>query len=42
MPATLVEAAERARDAGRFADDADPLAVATRIWAAGHGLSCWS
>ncbi|NEK86614.1 WHG domain-containing protein, partial [Blastococcus saxobsidens] len=34
----LVEAAGRARAAGRFSDDADPVAVATRIWAAGHGL----
>ncbi|GAA4875314.1 TetR/AcrR family transcriptional regulator [Actinomycetospora straminea] len=32
----LVDTAARARDAGRI--DADPLAVATRQWAAGHGL----
>ncbi|WP_097185365.1 TetR/AcrR family transcriptional regulator [Blastococcus haudaquaticus] len=35
----LVEAAERARQAGRFSADADPAAVATRFWAAGHGLT---
>ncbi len=33
----LVAGAERARDARRLT--ADPLAVATRFWAAGHGLS---
>ena len=36
---TLVDAAARARDAGRFASDSDPEAVATRFWAAGHGLT---
>ncbi len=36
---TLVDAAARARDAGRFASDSDPEAVATRFWAAGHGLA---
>jgi AcrR family transcriptional regulator len=35
----LVECADRARGAGRFAADADPVAVATRFWAVGHGLS---
>jgi AcrR family transcriptional regulator len=35
----LVECADRARRAGRFTDDADPVAVATRFWAAGHGLA---
>ncbi|MET0863313.1 MAG: TetR/AcrR family transcriptional regulator [Nakamurella sp.] len=34
----LVAAAERARKSQRFANDCDPLAVATRLWAAGHGL----
>lgn len=34
----LVAAAERARTSGRFAADCDPLAVATQLWAAGHGL----
>lgn len=34
----LVECATRARDSGRFADDTDPLAVATQLWASGHGL----
>jgi AcrR family transcriptional regulator len=34
----LVAAADRARRAHRFRDDADPAAVATRYWAAGHGL----
>ena len=35
----LVAAAERARAVGRFTDEADPEAVATRLWAAGHGLT---
>ena len=35
---TLVDAAARARDAGRFASDSDPEVVATRYWATGHGL----
>ena len=35
----LVECADRARRVGRFADDADPVAVATRFWAVGHGLT---
>jgi AcrR family transcriptional regulator len=35
----LVEEAARARAAGRFAADTDPAAVATRFWAAGHGLA---
>jgi AcrR family transcriptional regulator len=35
----LVDGADRARLAGRFAGTADPLAVATRYWAAGHGLA---
>ena len=33
----LVAGAERARQAGRFADSCDTLAVATQLWAAGHG-----
>ena len=37
--ALLVEAADRARRAGRFARASDPLAVATRYWAGGHGLA---
>ncbi|WP_448612233.1 TetR/AcrR family transcriptional regulator [Geodermatophilus sp. URMC 60] len=37
--ALLVEAAERARRAGRLTVASDPLAVATRYWAAGHGLA---
>ena len=37
--ALLVDAADRARQAGRFAGTAEPLAVATRYWAAGHGLA---
>lgn len=36
---SLVECAERARQAGRLAADSDPLAVATRFWAVGHGLT---
>jgi AcrR family transcriptional regulator len=35
----LVDCAERARQAGRFDETVDPLAVATRFWAAGHGLA---
>ncbi len=35
----LVTCAARARDAGRFDEDSDPEAVATRLWAAGHGLT---
>ncbi|WP_229068302.1 TetR/AcrR family transcriptional regulator [Actinoplanes sp. DH11] len=35
----LVDAAGRARLAGRFRDDTDPLAVATRAWMIGHGLA---
>ena len=35
--ALLVDAAQRAVDAGRFVD-ADPAAVATRFWASGHGV----
>jgi AcrR family transcriptional regulator len=34
----LVSCAARARANGRFLDDVDPEAVATRFWAAGHGL----
>lgn len=34
----LVACAERARQTGRFADSGDPGAVATQLWAAGHGL----
>jgi len=36
--ARLVEAAVRARQSGRFSDTCDPVAVATQLWAAGHGL----
>ncbi|WP_233498392.1 TetR/AcrR family transcriptional regulator [Blastococcus sp. TF02A-26] len=36
--ALLVAAAARARDEGRLAPAADPSAVATRLWVAGHGL----
>jgi AcrR family transcriptional regulator len=35
----LVECAERARRAGRFSAEADAVAVATRFWAVGHGLT---
>lgn len=35
----LVDAATRAREQGRFAPEADPLGVATRYWASGHGLA---
>jgi AcrR family transcriptional regulator len=35
----LVGCAVRAREAGRFDRDSDPRAVATRQWAAGHGLT---
>ena len=35
----LVDGAARAREVGRFAAEVDPVAVATRFWAAGHGLS---
>ena len=34
----LVSAAAQARDGGRFSRDVVPEAVATRLWAAGHGL----
>ncbi|MGS0683774.1 TetR/AcrR family transcriptional regulator [Nakamurella sp. GG22] len=34
----LVVAADRARASGRFATSSDPLAVATQLWATGHGL----
>lgn len=34
----LVRGAARAREAGRFAEDSDPEAVATEFWAFGHGL----
>ncbi|MET0966922.1 MAG: TetR-like C-terminal domain-containing protein [Nakamurella sp.] len=34
----LAAAAERAKQAGRFAETCDPEAVATQLWAAGHGL----
>jgi AcrR family transcriptional regulator len=36
---SLIDCAGRARDAGRFDGRTDPVAVATRFWAAGHGLS---
>lgn len=35
----LVDAAERARRAGRLTAATDPQALATRFWAAGHGLA---
>jgi AcrR family transcriptional regulator len=35
--APLVDGARRAREAGRLAD-VDPVDVATRLWAGGHGL----
>jgi AcrR family transcriptional regulator len=35
----LVACAARARDTGRFSPSSDPEAVATRLWAAGHGLA---
>jgi AcrR family transcriptional regulator len=35
----LVACAERARQAGRFDGASDPVAVATRFWAVGHGLA---
>jgi AcrR family transcriptional regulator len=35
----LVACAARARDTGRFAPDCDPEAVATQLWATGHGLT---
>jgi AcrR family transcriptional regulator len=35
----LVEVAARARAAGRFAEELDPVAVSTRFWTAGHGLA---
>ena len=35
----LVACALRARDTGRFASSCDPEAVATRLWATGHGLA---
>jgi AcrR family transcriptional regulator len=37
--AVLVHAAARAREAGRLARACDPEALATRIWASGHGLA---
>lgn len=36
---TLVQAAERAKEQGRFRADVDPLTVATQSWAIGHGLA---
>jgi AcrR family transcriptional regulator len=35
----LVSSAVRAQRAGRFADTCDPEAVATQLWATGHGLT---
>ena len=35
----LVDAAARARDAGRFRVDVEPARVALRYWAAGHGVT---
>ncbi|MEU4422427.1 TetR/AcrR family transcriptional regulator [Actinoplanes sp. NPDC024001] len=36
---TLVRAAERAKEQGRFRADVDPLTLATQSWAIGHGLA---
>jgi AcrR family transcriptional regulator len=35
----LVRAVERAKAAGRFRDDIDPLELATQSWTVGHGLA---
>lgn len=35
----LVSCAVRAKQGGRFADTADPEALATQLWAIGHGLA---
>ncbi|WP_043624531.1 TetR/AcrR family transcriptional regulator [Nonomuraea candida] len=35
----LVRTAERAKTAGRFRDDVDPLELATQSWTVGHGLA---
>jgi AcrR family transcriptional regulator len=35
----LVSCAARARDRGRLAETSDPNALATQIWATGHGLT---
>ena len=35
----LITAARRAQDSGRFADHGEPEALATQLWAAGHGLT---
>jgi hypothetical protein len=35
----LVSCAARAQELGRFAERADPEAVATRFWAMGHGVT---
>lgn len=35
----LARAVERARSAGRFRDDIDPLELATQSWTIGHGLA---
>jgi AcrR family transcriptional regulator len=35
----LVDAVERARTAGRFRADVDPLVLATQSWTIGHGLA---
>ncbi|MFI6477781.1 TetR/AcrR family transcriptional regulator [Nonomuraea sp. NPDC050663] len=35
---TLVHAVERAKAAGRFRDDVQPLELATQSWVIGHGL----
>ena len=35
----LVQAVERAKDAGRFRDDVDPLELAAQSWIIGHGLA---
>ncbi|WP_283137208.1 TetR/AcrR family transcriptional regulator [Rhizohabitans arisaemae] len=36
---SLVHAIERAKAAGRFRGDVDPVALATQSWAIGHGLA---
>ena len=35
----LVSCADRAKQAGRFADSVDAEAIATQLWATGHGLT---
>jgi AcrR family transcriptional regulator len=35
----LVDVVDRAKSAGRFSGDVDPVALATQSWAIGHGLA---